>query len=343
MADSAGAGSGPGGRPSRGSGSFTVHLAEELEVYFNEVAHGRPVGFVASPKWKPPTDVYETDTELVVHMDIAGMSSDDFTLQFADGILTIGGVKPMGGPERVEGAVMRARPDELYEVGTLGSVVRMLKLGDGSVRVMVQGLERARLVEISPGPHWLVASYTTFSSEHTEDARTEALKRTVHAQFSRVIDIAPYLGEELHEVLAGITDAGKLADFVAANIDLALPAKAELLAIDEVNRRLERLAELLGQELQGLEVGGQIQEKGQSRLDQNQREYVLREQLRVIRQELGQDEGEDELDELGRRLEQAGVSPEAKKVVERELKRLRQMSPQTAEDHVARTHLASLA
>jgi len=91
MADSAGAGSGPGGRPSRGSGSFTVHLAEELEVYFNEVAHGRPVGFVASPKWKPPTDVYETETELVVHMDIAGMSSDDFTVEFADGILTIGG------------------------------------------------------------------------------------------------------------------------------------------------------------------------------------------------------------------------------------------------------------
>ncbi len=257
--------------------------------------------------------------------------------------LLLGVVKPIGGTEPAEGAVMQARPDELYEVGTLGSVVRMLKLGDGSVRVMVQGLERARLVEISPGPHWLVASYTTFSSELTEDARTEALKRTVHAQFSRVIDIAPYLGEELHEVLAGITDAGKLADFVAANIDLALPAKAELLAIDEVNRRLERLAELLGQELQVLEVGSQIQEKVKSRLDQNQREYVLREQLRVIRQELGEDEGEDELDELGRRLEQAGVSPEAKKVVDRELKRLRQMSPQSAEYHVARTYLEAFA
>ena len=257
--------------------------------------------------------------------------------------LLLGVVKPIGGTEPVEGAVMQARADELYEVGTLGSVVRMLKLGDGSVRVMVQGLERARLVEISPGPHWLVASYTTFSSELTEDARTEALKRTVHAQFSRVIDIAPYLGEELHEVLAGITDAGKLADFVAANIDLALPAKAELLAIDEVNRRLERLAELLGQELQVLEVGSQIQEKVKSRLDQNQREYVLREQLRVIRQELGEDEGEDELDELGRRLEQAGVSPEAKKVVDRELKRLRQMSPQSAEYHVARTYLEAFA
>src|SRR3989441_90046 len=188
----------------------------------------------------------------------------------------------------------------------------MLKLGDGSVRVMVQGLDRARLVEITPAEHWLVAGYETLPSTGVEDARTEALKRTVHAQFSRVIDIAPYLGEELHEVLAGITDAAKLADFVAANLDLALPAKAELLAIDEVNRRLERLAELMGQELQVLEVGSQIQEKVRTRLDQNQREYVLREQLRVIRQELGEEEGEDELAELARRLEEGGLSPEGK-------------------------------
>src|SRR5438445_10724 len=204
--------------------------------------------------------------------------------------LLLGVVKPLSGTEPPEGAIMQARPEELYEVGTLGSVVRMLKLGDGSVRVMVQGLERARLVEISPAEHWLVAGYETLVSTTTEDARTEALKRTVHAQFSRVIDIAPYLGEELHEVLSGITDGSKLADFAAANLDLALPAKAELLAIDDVNRRLERLAELLGQELQVLEVGTQIQEKVKSRLDANQREYVLREQLRVIRQELARPE-----------------------------------------------------
>jgi HSP20 family protein len=78
------------GRPARGSG-FTVHLAEELEVYFNEVAHGRPVGFVASSKWKPPTDIYETDDALVIYMDIAGMTAEDFTVKFADGILSISG------------------------------------------------------------------------------------------------------------------------------------------------------------------------------------------------------------------------------------------------------------
>src|SRR6266576_2205555 len=257
--------------------------------------------------------------------------------------LLLGVVRPLGGTEPPEGAVMHARADELYEVGTLGTVVRMLKLGDGSVRVMVQGLERARLVEVIPAEHWLVAGYEPLPNTVLEDARTEALKRTVHAQFSRVIDIAPYLGEELHEVLVGISDAGKLADFVAANLDLALPAKAELLAIDDVNRRLERRAELLGQELQVLEVGSQIQEKVRTRRDQNQREYVLREQLRVPRQELGEEEGDDELTELGGRLEAVGLHEEAKKVADRELKRLRQMSPQSAEYHVARTYLEVIA
>src|ERR687887_1980200 len=81
----------PPNRPSRGSGALTVHLADELDVYFNEVAHGRPVGFVASPKWKPRTDVYETDEELILHMDIAGMQAEDFTVELDDGILKIAG------------------------------------------------------------------------------------------------------------------------------------------------------------------------------------------------------------------------------------------------------------
>jgi ATP-dependent Lon protease len=234
---------------------------------------------------------------------------------------------------------MATLPDQLYDVGTLGAVVRMLKLGDGSVRVMVQGLERARLQGVAQGERYLMAAYEPLAENLLEDARTEALKRTVIAQFSRVIDIAPYLGAELHEVLAGITEAGKLADFIAANLDLALPAKAELLAVDDVTRRLERLAEFLAQELEVLEVGTQIQEKVKTRLDQNQREYVLREQLQVIRQELGEDTGDDELDELARRLEQAELSPEATKVADRELKRLRQMSPQSAEYQVSRTYL----
>ena len=253
--------------------------------------------------------------------------------------LLLGVVKSIGGMEPPEGAVMNTLPHQLYDVGTIGTIVRMLKLGDGSVRVMVQGLERARLTDIAQGEKWLMAGAEPLTENMLEDSRTEALKRTVIAQFSRVIDIAPYLGAELHEVLSGISEAGKLADFIAANLDLALPAKAELLAIDDVTHRLERLGEFLVQELQVLEVGTQIQEKVKSRLDQNQREYVLREQLQVIRAELGEGEGDDELEELGKRLEDAQLSAEAKKVADRELKRLRQMSPQSAEYQVARTYL----
>ena len=144
-------------------------------------------------------------------------------------------------------------------------------------------------------------------------------------------------------MLEGITDPGKLADFVAANLDLALPAKVELLSLGDVPRRLERLAELLAEELQVLEVGSQIQEKVKAKLDEHQREYVLREQLRVIRQELGEEASDDELDELITKLDDAGLSPEARRVADRELRRLKQMSPQSAEYHVARTYLEVIA
>src|SRR5438445_542130 len=108
--------------------------------------------------------------------------------------LLLGVVKPLSGTEPPEGAIMQARPEELYEVGTLGSVVRMLKLGDGSVRVMVQGLERARLVEISPAEHWLVAGYETLVSTTTEDARTEA-KKVADRELKRLRQMSPQSAE----------------------------------------------------------------------------------------------------------------------------------------------------
>lgn len=112
MADS---GSPGGGRPSRGSGSsYTVHLADELEVYFNEVAHGRPVGFVASPNWKPPTDVYETEDTLVVHVDIAGMRVDEFRVELSEGLLKISGerVARRGGRRHYHAMEVQVGPFE---------------------------------------------------------------------------------------------------------------------------------------------------------------------------------------------------------------------------------------
>ena len=245
---------------------------------------------------------------------------------------SVGGVGS-GGP------MMDATPADLYEVGTLGSVVRMLKLADGTMRVMVQGHERAQMQDFATLEGRLTAAFERFAPPAGDEARVEALKRNVTAQFARVIDLAPYLSDELHEVLEGIGDAGKLADFIAANLDIALPAAAELLSIGDVSKRLERLSELLAEELQVLEVGSQIQEKVKARLDDHQREYVLREQMRVIRQELGEETTDEEIEELTNRLASAGLSAEARKVADRELRRLRQMSPQSAEYHVARTYL----
>ena len=257
--------------------------------------------------------------------------------------LLLGVVRPRDNRDPVEGPVMDATPEDLYEVGTIGLVVRMLKLMDGTMRVMIQGVDRTVLVDTQPTGGWLSAGFELLPTAGAEDPRVEALKRNVVAQFGRVIDLAPYLADELHEVLEGISDPGKLADFCAANLDLALPAKAELLSLGDIPRRLERLAELLAEELQVLEVGSQIQEKVKAKLDEHQREYVLREQLRVIRQELGEEASEDELQDLATKLDRAGVSAEARKVADRELKRLRQMSPQSAEYHVSRTYLEVIA
>jgi ATP-dependent Lon protease len=261
----------------------------------------------------------------------------------ADKHLLLGVIQPGSEQAPGEGPVMTASPDELYPVGTLGSVVRMLKLSDGTMRVMIQGIERVELRDVAPAGEWLVAAYEPMIVEGAEDPRIEPLKRNIIAQFGRVIDLAPYLADELHEVMNGISDPGKLADFVAANLDLALPAKAELLSLGDIPRRLERLAEFLAEELQVLEVGSQIQEKVKAKLDEHQREYVLREQLRVIRQELGEDATDDELQDLTNKLDAAGLSAEARRVADRELKRLRQMSPQSAEYHVARTYLEVIA
>jgi ATP-dependent Lon protease len=275
--------------------------------------------------------------------------SDPRALQLIDDVvqgekrLLLGVVRHADNQDPQEGPVMHAGLKDLYEVGTLGLIVRMMKLMDGTMRVMIQGVERVWLRQPEDDGTYLRAAYEPLATSGAEDPRVEPLKRNVVAQFSRVIDLAPYLAEELHEVLEGISDPGKLADFVAANLDLALPARVELLSLGDVPRRLERLAELLAQELQVLEVGSQIQEKVRAKLDEHQREYVLREQLRVIRQELGEEAGDDDVEDLVQKLDAAGLSAEARRIADRELRRLKQMSPQSAEYHVARTYLEVIA
>jgi len=256
--------------------------------------------------------------------------------------LLLGVVKAAQGSDLPPGVFEEATPEVLHETGTLASVVRLLKLGDGTLRMLVQGLERVRLVDVRAGAEGMSAAWEVVPSTVGDALKTEALKRSVTAQMERVIEMTS-LSAELQEVLAGITDAGKLADFVAANLDIAVEAKAELLATGEVTARLERLSTLIGQELQVLEVGTQITEKVKSRLDEHQREYVLREQLKAIQEELGEDGPEGETGDLLTKLEDAKPSEEALAAGRREVERLARMSPQSAEYQVSRTYVEVLA
>jgi ATP-dependent Lon protease len=256
--------------------------------------------------------------------------------------LLLGVVKAAEGADQLPGVLEGTAPDALHDAGTLVSVVRLLKLADGSLRMLVQGLERVRLLEVRAGADGLSARFETIPSVVGDALKTEALRRSVTAQMVRVIEMTS-LSAELHEVLAGITDPGKLADFVAANLDIAVEAKAELLATGDVAARLERLAALINQELQVLEVGTQISEKVKSRLDEHQREYVLREQLKAIQEELGDDGPEGETGDLLKKLEDAKPSEEALAAGRREVERLGRMSPQSAEYQVSRTYVEVLA
>ncbi len=256
--------------------------------------------------------------------------------------LLLGVIKAAEGSDLAPGVIEGASPEVLHGAGTLASVVRLLKLADGSLRMLVQGLERVRLLEVRAEGDGLTAGFEPIASTVTDALKAEALKRSVTAQMDRVIEMTG-LSTELQEMLAGIGEPGKLADFVAANLDLAVEAKAELLATGDVNARLERLGGLITQELQVLEVGTQISEKVKSRLDEHQREYVLREQLKAIQEELGEGGPEGEMGELLKKLEAAKPSEEALAAGRREVERLARMSPQSAEYQVSRTYVEVLA
>jgi ATP-dependent Lon protease len=256
----------------------------------------------------------------------------------------LGIVKLASGSDHPPGVLADVPVESLADVATLGTVVRLLKIGDGTLRMLVQGNARVRLAEVTAGPEGLSAAFTPIAESVSDPLRTEALRRQVTGKMLRIIELAPQLAGEMREVLEGITDPGKLTDFCAANLSIDTAAKAQLLGTGDVTARIEKLATLLDQEIQVLEVGSQISEKLKSRLDEHQREYVLREQLKLIREELGEEEGgEDDADGLRTKLEAAHPPEEALKAGRRELGRLGRMSPQSAEYQVARTYVEVLA
>jgi ATP-dependent Lon protease len=251
---------------------------------------------------------------------------------------------------RLIGAVMQQDPaqeapeaDGLHGVGALAVIHRVLKQPDGSLRLVVQGLGRFRIVEITQRAPFLRArvEYLADVEPAPTDLEAQALVRSATALFQKVVSLTPTLPDELANVAATADGGGALADVIAASLPtLSLAVKQELLEIVDVKQRLQTLVAALGQEAEVLELGSKIQSEIQSEMSKTQREYYLREQLKAIQKELGEsDERTQEIDGLREKIEKAGMPEDVHKEAVRELDRLAKMPPAAAEYTVARTYL----
>ena len=231
-------------------------------------------------------------------------------------------------------------PDLLHDVGVAGVIARMLKVPDGSIRILVQATERVRISEYIAEEPYLVAKIEPHPDVLETSPELEALTRNVQSTFSEIIEQIPYLPEELQLAVTNIEDPSDLSHLIAGSLRISTEEKQELLEEVDVGRRLRRLSEILARELEVIQLGSKIQSQVQSEIDKGQREYYLREQLKAIQQELGEgDEQQAEVNELRERIEQAGLPEEARKQADRELARLEKLPPAAAEHGVIRTYL----
>jgi len=232
---------------------------------------------------------------------------------------------------------------DLHRVGTLATIHRVLKQPDGTVRLVIQGMRRFRIVELTQLRPYLVARVEEAPDimPAAGDLEAEALARSAANLFRQVVELSPALPDELAVAVQSVTEPDRLSDVIAATLPgLGTQIKQELLETADVKVRLQRLVSALTKEAEVLELGSKIQSQVESEVGKSQREYYLREQLKAIQKELGQsDERAQELDELRAKVEAAGMTEEAKKEALRELDRLGKMPPAAAEYTVARTYL----
>ncbi|HEY6771790.1 MAG TPA: endopeptidase La [Solirubrobacterales bacterium] len=231
-------------------------------------------------------------------------------------------------------------PDDLFGVGVAGTVARMMRVPDGTLRILVQGSERIRILDYVSEDPYLVARIEEMPDVLEPSTELEALTRNVQSTFTQIIEAIPYLPEELQLAVANIDEPSALSHLIAGALRISTQEKQELLETVNVNRRLRRLSEILTRELEVVQLGSKIQSQVESEIDKGQREYFLRQQMKAIQEELGEeDEQQAEINELRERIEEAGLPEEAQKAAERELSRLEKLPPVAAEYGVIRTYL----
>ncbi len=231
-------------------------------------------------------------------------------------------------------------PVDLYEVGVVGVVSRMLKVPDGSLRILVQGTQRVRLGPYVAEEPYLVARIAELPDVVEDGAELEALTRNVQRTFSEIIEQIPYLPEELQMAVANLDDPAALAHLIAGALRISTEEKQELLEQVEVVARLRHLSQILARELEVVQLGTQIQSQVESEIGKGQREFFLRQQLKAIQDELGEgDEQQAEVNELREKIEAAKLPEHAQKAADRELSRLEKLPPAAAEHGVIRSYL----
>ena len=231
-------------------------------------------------------------------------------------------------------------PAEIYEIGTAAQVHRVLKAPDGTIRLALQGLERIRLTEYIQQKPYLRARVEVLPETLEESLEIEALVRAVQDLFRRLVELDSQMPDELAVMAANVENARQLAYLVASSVRLEMEQAQELLAMDSVQQKLLRLTQVLNKEVEVMELGHKIQSEAQGEMERMQRDFFLREQLKAIQKELGEeDEQEADIRELEERIEAAGMPEEAGKEARRELNRMKRMPIQAAEYSVIKTYL----
>ena len=230
--------------------------------------------------------------------------------------------------------------EDLYSIGCLVTIVKMMKLPDDHMSVLVQGQSRIRVGEYTQTEPYLRAKIEVIDEVIEKDVETEAQMVSIKNLFQRAVELSPHIPSEVGVMVMNMDDPRTLADLIASNFNISVAEKQDILEIIDIKKRLERVTEILNKELQVLELGSKIQGELKKEMDKNQREYYLREQLKAIQKELGEeDERTVEVNELKEKIKKAEMPQEVNQVAEKELDRLSKMPPSAAEYNVSRTYL----
>ena len=234
------------------------------------------------------------------------------------------------------------KPEDMFEVGCVSSVLQMLKLPDGTVKVLVEGVQRAQTRSIVDAGEHFTAEVVPVQPGGDPSPEVEALRRAVTQQFDQYVKLNKKIPPEILTSIAGIDDPGRLADTIAAHLPLKLEAKQSVLDLYEVSKRLEKLLELLEHEVDILQVEKRIRGRVKRQMEKSQREYYLNEQVKAIQKELGDGEEGADLEDLEKKIKAARMPKEARKKVDNEFKKLKLMSPMSAEATVVRNYIDTL-